>query len=151
VWSSKPAAVDRNLLFKINTVRPENPWKKPKTRIGAISSLTWPFKTANGLSRTPLRNQTLCATNREKTSAFTLYQTRKTTSPSLTKTRQKTTLHLFSCRRPPRREERLFINRNYHSLLGRREAEGSPPPFSCSKKSFLTVEKIAGAESFFLR
>jgi hypothetical protein len=45
---------------------------------------------SNGLSRTPLKNHTPCATNREKTSAFTPYQTKKKTMPpSLTRTRQK--------------------------------------------------------------
>jgi hypothetical protein len=38
--------------------------------------------------------------------------------PNQNKTKKKKkTLHLFNCRQPPRREGKLFINKNYHSLL----------------------------------
>jgi hypothetical protein len=45
-WPSKPVAADQSLLFEINTIRPEHPWKKPKSWTSEISSSAWPSKLA---------------------------------------------------------------------------------------------------------
>jgi len=59
--------------------------------------------------------------------------------------RQKTTFQPFQLPTTPKRRRKIiYIQQNYHSLLGIRETKGSPPPFSHLKVAFLLKEeKIA--------
>jgi hypothetical protein len=60
-------------------------------------------------------------------------------SPSRTRTRQSTTLHLFSCGRPPKREKNLFINKNLPQPTG----EAPLLHYHAQKGTLLVEEKIA--------
>jgi hypothetical protein len=63
-WLTKPAAADQNLPYEINTVRPENQWKKPKPS-AILLAIASPAKPAAN-HELLFRNQTPGATNREK-------------------------------------------------------------------------------------
>jgi len=104
-------------------------------------SLAWPYKTKRAdpellveiihhASRIGRKNSSLHPTKR------------KTTSPSLTRTRQKNNLSTPSLSTTPKRRKKIiYKQQNYHSLLGRRETEGSPPPFSHLKEAFFEKRK----------
>jgi hypothetical protein len=120
---------------------PKYPWKKPKSRINTISLLAWPFKTATAYPELLVESIHRALQIGRKKSSFTPYQTKNHISiPDKDET--KTTLQPLQLPTTPKRRRKIiYKQQNYHSLLGKREMEGSPPPLSQLKEVFSEQRK----------
>lgn len=134
-WLTKPAAADQNLPYEINTVRPENPWKKlkPSAILLAIVSPTKPAANHELL----FKNKIPGATNREKKRSPLHPTKRKKPCLYPGKGRDKTyPLHFSSCQRHPTRENETYLKTRLKTTY-----EGKLPSSIITLKKFFLVEE----------